>query len=149
MLQTVGRDSSVGIATRYGLDCPEIESRWGRDFSHPSRPALGPTQPSIQWVPDLFPGGKAAGVWRWPLTPYSAEVKERVELYLCSPSGHSWSILGWIYTYLYCYKRAVSILTNGATLLLKWPLFWLCHHSGLELLKNLFGNWTTPFHCYV
>ena len=27
----------------YGLDSPEIESQWGRDFLHPSRPALGPT----------------------------------------------------------------------------------------------------------
>ena len=25
----VGRDSSVGIATRYGMDGPGIESRWG------------------------------------------------------------------------------------------------------------------------
>ena len=25
----MGRDSSVGIATRYGLDGPGIESRWG------------------------------------------------------------------------------------------------------------------------
>ena len=58
----VGRDSSVGIATRYGLDGPGIESRWRRDFPHPSRPALGSTQPSIQWVPGLFPGGKAAVV---------------------------------------------------------------------------------------
>ena len=47
----VGRDSVVGIATRYELDGPEIESRWGRDFQHPSRPALGPTQPPVQWVP--------------------------------------------------------------------------------------------------
>ena len=48
-----GRDSSVGIATRHGLDGLGIESRWGRDFLHPSRRALGPTQRPIQWVPGL------------------------------------------------------------------------------------------------
>jgi len=52
----VGRGSSVGIATRYGLDGPGIESRWRRDFPHPSRPALRPTQPPIQWVPGLSRG---------------------------------------------------------------------------------------------
>jgi len=45
----------VGIATRYGLDGPRIESRWGRDFPHPLRPVLGPTQPPMQWVPGLPP----------------------------------------------------------------------------------------------
>ena len=52
----VGRDSSVGIATRYGVDGPGIEDRQGRDFPHPSRPALGPTQPPIKWVPGLSRG---------------------------------------------------------------------------------------------
>ena len=61
---SVGRDSAVGTATRYGLDGPGIESRWGRNVPHLSRPALGPSQPPIQWVPGLFPGGKAAGAWR-------------------------------------------------------------------------------------
>jgi len=48
--------SSVSITTVYGLDGPRIESRWGRDFRHLSRPALGPTQPPVKWVPGLSQG---------------------------------------------------------------------------------------------
>jgi hypothetical protein len=33
VLVIVGRDNAVGIATRYGLDRPGIESRWGARFS--------------------------------------------------------------------------------------------------------------------
>jgi hypothetical protein len=56
----VGRDSSVGTATRYGLHCPGIESRWVRDFPRPSTSTLAHNQPSIQWVPSLFFRDKAA-----------------------------------------------------------------------------------------
>ena len=57
----MGRDSVVGVATVYGLDGPRLEYWWERDFPHSSRLSLGPTQPPVQWVPDLFPGGTAAG----------------------------------------------------------------------------------------
>jgi hypothetical protein len=56
LMHRMGRDSSVGIATGYGLDLPGVESRWGRDFSHTSRPSLGSTQPPVQWVPGLSRG---------------------------------------------------------------------------------------------
>jgi hypothetical protein len=51
-----GPGSSVGLATDYGLDGPEIESRWWRDFPHLSRPGQAPTQPPVQWVPGLSRG---------------------------------------------------------------------------------------------
>ena len=60
----MGRDSSVVIATRYGLDSPGVEFRYRRRFSHPSRPAPGPIQLSIQGVSGVFPGGKAVEAWR-------------------------------------------------------------------------------------
>ena len=41
----------------------------GRDFPHPSRPTLGP--PSLLYNGyRVFPGGKAAGAWSWPPTPF-------------------------------------------------------------------------------
>ena len=44
----------------FGLDGLGIESRWRRDFPHLPRPALGPTQPHVQWAPVFCPGVKAA-----------------------------------------------------------------------------------------
>ena len=89
-----GRDSSVGIKTRYGLDGPGIETRWGRDFPYPSRPALGPTHPPVQWVPGLYPGVKRQGRGADHPPPSNCRGQERVGLYLYSPSGPSWPVMG-------------------------------------------------------
>jgi hypothetical protein len=39
-------------------------TRWGRDFPHPSRLSLWPTQPPTLWVLGPFPVDKAAETWR-------------------------------------------------------------------------------------
>jgi hypothetical protein len=51
-----GPSSSVNIETDYGLDSPGIESRWGRDFLHLSRPALGAHPASCAMGTGSFPG---------------------------------------------------------------------------------------------
>ena len=97
ILYFTDRDSLVGIATRYGLDGPGIESRWGLDFPHPSRLALGPTQPPVQWVPGLSRGGgvvKRPGVNADDPPPCKCRGHERVGLYLYSHSGPSWPVIG-------------------------------------------------------
>jgi len=52
----------------YRLDGPGIESRWGRDFPHLSRPALGPTQPPVTMRTGSFLGVKSGRGVR--LTPH-------------------------------------------------------------------------------
>jgi len=46
---------SVGIATDYGLDGPGSNSG-GDEIFRQSRPALGPTQNPVKWVPGLSRG---------------------------------------------------------------------------------------------
>jgi len=69
--------------------------------SNPGGGEIFCTYPDWPWGPPsllysgywVFPGGKVAGVWRWPPTQSGAEVQERVELCLYSPSGPSWPFL--------------------------------------------------------
>jgi hypothetical protein len=96
---SMGRDSSVDIAIRYGLDDPVIESRWGKIFN--TRPYRPWGSPSVLYVGSrVLPGVKAAGAWLWLPTSSSAWVKKTLELYLYSPSGPSWPVTGWTYLYL-------------------------------------------------
>ena len=84
--ETEVNDSSVGIATRYGLDGPQIESRWGRNFPAHVQTAQGPTQPPIKLNRVSFQGVKRPRRGANHPPPHSAEVKESVERYLYSPS---------------------------------------------------------------
>ena len=54
----VGRDSAVGIYTRYGLDSPRIESRWGRA---PVQTRTGVHPASYTMDTGLFPVVKRPG----------------------------------------------------------------------------------------
>ena len=90
----MGRDGSVGIANRYGLDGRVIESSWEAKFYAPSRPFVGSTQPPIQWVPGVFPGVKRPGRGVDHPPPSRAEVKETMEVYLYSYSWSLWTVVG-------------------------------------------------------
>jgi hypothetical protein len=61
ILNKVGRDSSVGIATRSWLHGPGIESRWGRDFPHPVQTGPGVHPSSYTMRTGSFPGVKPPG----------------------------------------------------------------------------------------
>jgi hypothetical protein len=91
------QDSSVGIVTHYGLDGTGIESRL--------IPVEGRFSAPVQTVPRAHPASYTMGTWSFPVVnwpgrsvdypPSSAEVKEKVELYLNFPSGLSWPVLVW------------------------------------------------------
>ena len=73
-----GPGNVVGIATGYGLDGPEIESRWGGGEIFPTCPDRPWGPPSLlyngYWV---FPGGKERpGRDADPSPPSSAVVKK-------------------------------------------------------------------------
>ena len=56
----MSRDSSVGIAIRYGLGDPGIESRWGTRFSVPVQTGRVAHLTSFTMSTESFPGVKAA-----------------------------------------------------------------------------------------
>ena len=82
LLQKRGRNSAVGIATSFCLDGQGIESRWGERFSAPV--LSGPETHSASYTNGTgsFPGVKRPGLDLGQQPPSSAEVKDRLELYL-------------------------------------------------------------------
>jgi len=94
VMSLVGRDGAVAVATGYGLDGPGIESLCGAKFSAPVQTGSGAHPASYTMGTESFPGVKRPGRGVDHPPQYSAEVKERVELYLYSPSGPSWAVIG-------------------------------------------------------
>jgi hypothetical protein len=111
-----GRDSSVGIATPYGLDYPGIESRWGRDFPQLSRPgSCGPPSLLYNGYQLSFPGVKQPVRGVDHSLPRSAEVKESWAIPLLL-----WAIMEVLeWTFWVC-KVAVLCSSNP------WQGDWLC-----------------------
>ena len=116
----MGHDISVSTAVCYRMDGPCIESRFERRFPRPSRPVLGLVQTPAQWGYLVsLPGVKLPGCGLNHPPVSNAEVKERVELYLYTPSRPSWPVLGQITVriiYLYKVRRIVSNMVKE-----KWP----------------------------
>ena len=89
-----GREGSVGIATklragRSGDRIPVVA--W---FFAPVQTGPGAHPASRTMGTGSFPGVKRPGRGVDHPPPSSTEVEGRVELYICSPSGPSWSVLG-------------------------------------------------------
>ena len=75
-LYVPGRDSSVGIGTRYGLDGPGIESRWGGGAGFSAPVQTGPGAHPAPYAVDTgsFPGVKRLGRGVDHPSPSNAEV---------------------------------------------------------------------------
>ena len=84
-MSRMGRHSAVGIATRYGLDGPQIESRWGATFQ--TGPGAYPA--SCTMGTGFFPGVKRPGRGADHAPPSKCRGHQRVGLYLYSPSEPS------------------------------------------------------------
>ena len=137
-------DSSVVIATRYMLDGPGIETWWGDIFrTRPDTPSL------LCNGYRVFPGGKAAGEWRWLPSPSSAEVKERVEVFFCSPSGPSWPVILWNLPLALLQFSAVSWkedrLTHLSINLRRYVILSIDSHSKILRGLYIFYVWETDW----
>ena len=86
------QDISVSIATRYGLDGRGIEARWEVKFSAPVYTSPGAQPASYTTGTGYFPGVKRPKRGVDHPSPRSAEVTERLQLQLHSPSGPSSSV---------------------------------------------------------
>ena len=89
----IGRDISVDIATRYGMDGPGIESRCGARFSAPDQTGPESYPASCTMGTRSLPGVKQPGRGADHPPPSKCRGQERVGLYLYSQYGSSWPVI--------------------------------------------------------
>ena len=97
--EPMGRDFSVGRATRYWLDGPGIEFRWWTKFSLPVQTGPGAHPASCTTGTGSFPGVNRTGCGADHPFPSKCRGNERVGLYIYSPSGPQWAVIGWTFTF--------------------------------------------------
>jgi hypothetical protein len=119
------------LVISFCLNCAKVAvssdcTSWlGQDFPHPSRPALGPTQPPVQWVPGLVSRGKVAGVWHWqPLPQSSIEVE------------------------MYLYSLLQAFMASSRVNFIFVPLM-VVHLTGIEWLGSLLHIWVLPVNLFT
>ena len=109
------RNSSVGTATRYGLDGSGIKFRWVRDFPHVQTGSVAHPASYTMGTKCLFPGVKRLRRGLYLIYISSAKVKERVELHLYFPSGPSWLVPGQTFTFLIIIIIIIIIIITTIT----------------------------------
>ena len=111
-LWNVGRESTVGIVTCYGLGDPGTKSCRVKFSTHPDQTYSPPSLPhNGYWI---IAKGKAARQWHQASTPSSGEVKG-VQLSLYSISVPSWQVTGWS-LHLNCYQTYIMAVRHGPML---------------------------------
>jgi len=118
------RDSSVGIATRYWLDGPGIESRWGARFSAPFETDSEAHPASYTMGSGSFPWVKRPGRGVGHRPPSSAEVKERVEVFIYPPLGLRGLFWGEFYLYWSDLNKRAATRTANRNGFRKITAFW-------------------------
>jgi hypothetical protein len=126
------RDSSVGIATRLRTGLSEqsgFDSRrglWIFLFATASRPALGPTQPPIQWVSGILsPGVKRPRRETDHSPPSSAEVKNTWIFTSTPPYAFTaWCLVNHTdkFTFTFIARGFVSAIYNPVQWGTKWNM---------------------------
>jgi hypothetical protein len=100
-LHMVGRYSSVGIATRYKLGGPWIESRWGATFSAPVQKGSEAHPASYTMGTGSFPGVKWPGRGVDHRPHLAPRLKKEYSYTSTPPMGLSGLLQGKLHLYLY------------------------------------------------